>query len=895
MVNAFQATRKAAGFAASAVVEGVATGIIEIGAITPVVAPLCVALLKAKGVVDGASRNQEELKDLLERCDLITVQVIDKAKFSSNISTAYVSPLVECVAKLNEVAQRYNNKSRLAKLRRFRKDGEDIQKLRASIEAVVPIMGLAVVVNNRDKLDQILVSLQPSPKLAPVPKNVPITKSSHVVRDGVEEGVCRILGGCEPAMAALTGRSGAGKTSAAAAMVGERQGPVHRRENETEDQARTRLNRLRALFPDGVVWLRVGKGEGAADRLPPLMLRLAKSFHEEVMARCVHGPEVGEDGENYVKRIVEQKSMRCLVVADDVWENEVVDKLRKTGMWVLLTTRTASIIRTQTNVVVVDKLTIPEAEHVLRAAAELPRRERLCDDAIEVLELCKFVAMDIAFIGSWTCVCTANGVPKSNKAWARVVEEIEAEAEHVRGQMQVRNAGGMNDLDINRLAVLRAGFMYLGMQDPLAQQLYVALALVPDGHSFGRVDAAVLLGDEEATMGSMSILERWGVIREDNSGLFRVHDAHVLFARDKLMGWEDVRKSAVARWTFHVSRLDFAVSIDVHTLLHIWRVLEHTGGKGWFESRPYDSQLAEVNAAELSTILAVHMVAELYDHDLKFRELETIMKQMSERCDDHGENGCPEVKMAALHYIRISLWWQGRVKEMEDVGRQLGEMTRPDIEFQLPNDNTGFLQMATTLCMYGACAQAAKRYHDAEGWFRKALKAHDHCGGTGSYQTCWAMIELGHCVLKDGRPVEAEGWFARALKIQEDQWGPDHLKVAWTLYDIGRCVYQAGRTGEAEKLLRRALEIEEGNLGTDHPGVAMTLHHLGVCVREVGRPEEAEGLFVRALEIKETHLGDDDPEVARTLQELARCVRESGRPVDAEERLRLAREINDAI
>ena len=40
---------------------------------------------------------------------------------------------------------------------------------------------------------------------------------------------------------------------------------------------------VRALFPDGVVWLRVDKREGAADRLPSLMLRLAKRFHEHVM------------------------------------------------------------------------------------------------------------------------------------------------------------------------------------------------------------------------------------------------------------------------------------------------------------------------------------------------------------------------------------------------------------------------------------------------------------------------------------------------------------------------------------------------------------------------------------------------------------------------------------
>lgn len=45
-------------------VDGVATGVVEIGAATPVVAPLCLALLKAKGVVDGTSRNRDALEEL---------------------------------------------------------------------------------------------------------------------------------------------------------------------------------------------------------------------------------------------------------------------------------------------------------------------------------------------------------------------------------------------------------------------------------------------------------------------------------------------------------------------------------------------------------------------------------------------------------------------------------------------------------------------------------------------------------------------------------------------------------------------------------------------------------------------------------------------------------------
>lgn len=113
--DAVQAAQETARLGISTAVERLATGIIEIGAGTPVVAPLCVALLKVKGVVDGGSRNKEELAELCERCDLIAVQVIDKAK-ASNTSTIDVAPLQKCIDKLEEVAKRYHDQGRLARL-----------------------------------------------------------------------------------------------------------------------------------------------------------------------------------------------------------------------------------------------------------------------------------------------------------------------------------------------------------------------------------------------------------------------------------------------------------------------------------------------------------------------------------------------------------------------------------------------------------------------------------------------------------------------------------------------------------------------------------------------------------------------------------------------------------
>ena len=68
-----------------------------------------------------------------------------------------MKPLQECVEKLKEVAKRYHERGRFARLAQFRRDGDDIQRLHARIESVVHIMGLSGAVTNGGKLDQILV------------------------------------------------------------------------------------------------------------------------------------------------------------------------------------------------------------------------------------------------------------------------------------------------------------------------------------------------------------------------------------------------------------------------------------------------------------------------------------------------------------------------------------------------------------------------------------------------------------------------------------------------------------------------------------------------------------------------------------------------------------------
>lgn len=150
------AARAAGKLAASTVFDSIVGGAIDIGAATPFVAPLCIALQKGKGMVDRASRNKQELNELLNWCWSITVQVINKIK-ALETSTIDVTLLLECVFELQAVAERRRGQGRCSSLMFSHRDGDDIQRLRTKIKGAERFMALAIGVELRGEIDQMSV------------------------------------------------------------------------------------------------------------------------------------------------------------------------------------------------------------------------------------------------------------------------------------------------------------------------------------------------------------------------------------------------------------------------------------------------------------------------------------------------------------------------------------------------------------------------------------------------------------------------------------------------------------------------------------------------------------------------------------------------------------------
>lgn len=230
----------------------------------------------------------------------------------------------------------------------------------------------------------------------------------------------------ESRIVGLAGPGGAGKSTVASMIIAR------------ED--------VRASFCKGVLWLQVG--QGAKDRLPKLMTRLAEMVYETVLRKTCRPPikkgfkTKAEDGVAYIREAADESSRNFLVLADDVWEAEVLEELKRVGAWVLYTSRKGNLLPTAP-AIRLDQVRMEEAEMVLRKAADLDNDAPLPEAAYDLMERCEFVAQDLSFIGRWGMVREKKG----ERAWRTVLDVILEAQKGDEGRAPVSW----------RAAVLRAG------------------------------------------------------------------------------------------------------------------------------------------------------------------------------------------------------------------------------------------------------------------------------------------------------------------------------------------------------------------------------------------------------------------------------------------------------
>lgn len=101
--------------------------------------------------------------------------------------------------------------------------------------------------------------------------------------------------------------------------------------------------------------------------------------------------------------MVDESSRRFLVVADDVWEVEVLEELKRVGVCVLYTTRKDSLLPDAQSLRL-DQVLEEEAEVILRQAADLDDRASLPEASYDLMVRSDFSVLDLAFVGRWGIV-----------------------------------------------------------------------------------------------------------------------------------------------------------------------------------------------------------------------------------------------------------------------------------------------------------------------------------------------------------------------------------------------------------------------------------------------------------------------------------------------------------
>ncbi|CAN0491664.1 unnamed protein product, partial [Ectocarpus sp. 12 AP-2014] len=157
----------------------------------------------------------------------------------------------------------------------------------------------------------------------------------------------------------LTGMAGAGKSVLASAVV--------------------RDEKVREHFHAGMYWVRA---RDAKDQLHACLERLALRV-ASTSGTAASGLGSVEDATHYLKGVCADSVSPRLVVLDDVWEREVVETLKLTGLQLLVTTRIRSVASMPGECVEVGGMEENEALEVLRVGCgasknlELPRAEAL--------------------------------------------------------------------------------------------------------------------------------------------------------------------------------------------------------------------------------------------------------------------------------------------------------------------------------------------------------------------------------------------------------------------------------------------------------------------------------------------------------------------------------------
>ncbi|CAM9102671.1 unnamed protein product, partial [Sphacelaria rigidula] len=377
---------------------------------------------------------------------------------------------------------------------------------------------------------------------------------------------------------ALFGMGGAGKTTLASSVV--------------------RNPDVRKHFQGGIFWLTVGRG-GESQLLALLEGLAAKVIVSPTGLRDFNSEE--EVVRSLTAAISEDKLPR-LVVVDDVWQQDIVDILRLTGLRLLVTTRVRAVVAMDGGCTEVGSVSLVEARQLLKSksgAVALPERE-----ADKVAEECGRLALALAIAGSLPCVTKS---PDSALSWHELHREIK-EKKTTRLGLQMSRDIADDKSKTSLFPVLSVSLEELGREE---QDMFLSLVVLARGVGASTAMLAALWEkDEEGAKQEAEFLARSALLHEVE-GFFYVHDLLLDFIKleCKSRGRHEVVENAVRRQTQYLGMLSVIREMNVtnvYALIHVWWSLEELSGNEQLEVERYRASLEELGGAESADVAEVY-------------------------------------------------------------------------------------------------------------------------------------------------------------------------------------------------------------------------------------------------------------------------------------------------
>eukprot|EP00752_Nemacystus_decipiens_P017370 g15565.t2 len=828
-------------------------GLLDVASVGPLT-PACKAFRALIEAAEGVTEVTEFLVELIAWSAYLVSVFIEHRTHMGDLAPV-TQPLDEFVSTTNELAKRAKvlaSRRKCAALLCYRRDAKTIEGFDTKLRRVwTDIRGVTILDTQMavHRLEQTLRP-QPTPVMAHIPAAALPLPSSLVERAGlVSEVVSRLTGPVAGAPYVLTGIGGGGKTVLASSVV--------------------RTEKIREHFRQGICWVRVGRGGKGQ----------LQALFEGIAREMISAPTIQrqfnsvDDVIQRLTEVVSEDTRPRLIVLDDVWEREVVDRLQATGLQLLVTTRRSSVVAVAGGRTDVGNMDRAEARELLKkksGALALPGFE-----ADQVAEACGWHALTLAIAGSLRSVTDS---PNCASAWQKLHSEIVRKKATVRGpQMNADNTDDPTKLSL--FPVLDLSLESLGEDE---QRFFLSLVVLARGvlapasmlASIWQKDHRGARKEAEFFVGS-SLLE-------EVDGSFRLHDLLLDFIKMKCRGEDTLVEDAVQRQSRHLGELAVVRGYSdkgellggFYSLIALWRKLIELSHNEQLEVDAYNASLGELGEDQSGdTAYDFWAVGKLFDLQGNYDDAKPLYERSLAIREKVLGPDHPDVA-SSLNNLAGLLFSLGNYDDAKPLYERSLAIHEKVLGPDHPNVAMGLNNLAGLLYSQG-------NYDDAKPLYERSLAIREKVLGPEHLDVATGLNNLAGLLYSQGNYDDAKPLYERSLAIHEKVLGPDHPNVATGLNNLAELFRSQGNYDDAKPLYERSLAIREKVLGPDHPNVATGLNNLAVLLYSQGHYDDAKPLYERSLAIREKVLGPTHPEVATSLNNLAGLLESQGNYDDA--------------